>query len=76
LHNARSDDQFLELGMLLIVTGFFVGIFLLSLTIILGRESAIACSLPMSLISGAVLAGLAFVMFVLIRRVKRFVTLR
>jgi hypothetical protein len=76
LHKARSDDQFLELGMLLIVTGFFVGIFLLSLTIVLGRESAIASSPPLSLTSGAALASLAFVMFVLIRRVKRFVTLR
>jgi hypothetical protein len=71
---ARSgEDQFLELGLLLIVTGFFVGIFFLSLTIALGRESSIASSLPESLVTGAALSALLFVMFVLIRRVKRFV---
>lgn len=76
MERVRSDDEFLELGLLLIVTGFFVGIFLLSLTIVLGRESAIASSIPMSLTSGAALASLLFVMFVLIRRAIRFVTLR
>ena len=76
MEKARSDNEFLELGLLLIVTGFFVGIFLLSLTIVLSRESAITSSLPMSLTAGAALSGLLFVTFVLIRRVKRFVTLR
>jgi hypothetical protein len=76
MEKARSDDGFLELGLLLIVTGFFVGIFLLSLTIVLGRETTIASSLPIGLASGAALSGLVFVTFVLVRRVKRFVTLR
>jgi len=76
VEKARSDDQFLELGLLLVVTGLFVGIFLLSLTIALARESTIASSLPMSLASGAALSGLLLVVVVLVLRVIRFVTLR
>lgn len=76
MEKARSDDQFLELGLLLVVTGLFVGIFLLSLTIALARESTIASSLPMSLASGAALSGLLLVVVVLVLRVIRFVTLR
>jgi nitrate reductase gamma subunit len=68
----RGDD-FLEFGLLLAVTGLFVGVFLLSLTIVLARVSTTAASPPSTIVGVAALACLLAVVLVLLRRVRRLV---
>jgi nitrate reductase gamma subunit len=69
---ARGDDL-LEFGLLLIVTGLFVGVFLLSLTIVLARESTRAASPSLTIVGVATLTCLLAVVLILLRRVRRLV---
>ena len=42
----EADYVYLELALLLMVTGLFGGVFIISLVIVLGRESTIAFNSP------------------------------
>ena len=71
-----NEDVFLELGLLLIVTGLMVGVLILSLAIVFARESTIVSSSPLMLASAAAVSGLLAVVFVLLRRLKSFIVHR
>jgi hypothetical protein len=71
LEQRNREAEFLELGLLLIVTGLMVGVFMLSLAFVLARESTLVSSSSLALVIAAALSGLFAVVFVLIRRVKR-----
>jgi len=72
----RRDDEFLELGLLLIVTGFMVGILILSLVIVLMRGARVESPPSLALASAGALFALLVVVFFLVRRVLRFVARR
>jgi len=76
LEGPKREDVFLELGLLLIVTGLMVGVLFLSLVIVLARGSTIMSSSPQVLVSTAALSCLLAVVLVLVRRLKRLVASR
>jgi len=67
----KPGDLLLELGLLLIVTGMLVGVFLMALALTLGSESYIASSSLVEVCSAAALSGLFALVFILLRRAKR-----
>jgi hypothetical protein len=66
-----SGEKFLEIGLLLIVTGLFVGVLLLALDLVLARESKVVSSVFASVVSLLALAVVLAVVFFLVRRAKR-----
>jgi hypothetical protein len=71
-----NQDVFLELGLLLMVTGLMVGVLILSLAIVFARESTIVSSSPLTLATAAAVSSLLAVVFILVRRLKRFISRR
>lgn len=67
----EADNLYLELALLLMVTGLFGGVLIISLAIVLGRESTIASSMSLALATGAAIICLLAVVLVLIRRLWR-----
>jgi hypothetical protein len=76
LEGPKRGDVFLELGLLLIVTGLMVGVLALSLVIVLARGSTIVSSSPQVFVSAAALSCLLAVVLVLVRRLKRLIASR
>ena len=72
----RRESDFLELGLLFIVTGLTVVLVIASLIVVLTNESTIMSSEPLIFVSAAALSGLMALVFLFIRRVKRFITYR
>lgn len=68
-----QGDILLELGLLLMVTGLFVGVLVLSVVIVLSREAAITSSLSLMLASSGAVFALLALLLVLLRRLVRFI---
>jgi len=66
-----SGERFLEIGLLLIVTGMFVGVLLLGLDLVLARESSAAPPALVTMVSVLALSAVLGVVLLLVRRVKR-----
>ena len=70
----KSDEAFLELGLLLIVTGLWVGVFVASLLVVYAKASVISSSWLLILVSAGAVSVLLAVMSVLVLRLKRIVS--
>lgn len=71
MEQPKPDALFLEIGLLLIVTGMMVGVLLLGLDLVLARESRVASSSLLALVSVLALSVVFGTVFFLVRRVKR-----
>ena len=69
-------DELLELGLLLVVTGLFVAVMITGLVLVYARESTVASSQPLAVVSSAALSGIAVIVLILFRRVMRFMASR
>ena len=73
MEQKTQGDILLELGLLLMVTGLFVGVFVLSLVIVLSREAVITSSLSLMVATFGAVATLLAVVLVLLRRLVKFI---
>lgn len=70
MEQPKPDGLFLEIGLLLIVTGMMVGVLLIGLDLVLARESKMASSSVLALVSALALSLVFGTVFFLVRRVK------
>jgi hypothetical protein len=70
------DEVFLELGLLLIVTGLWAGVVVASVLVVYAKDSLIMSSWPLALVSAGALSVVLAVASVLILRLKRVLSLR
>lgn len=68
---SAAGDELLELGLLLVVTGLFVGVMITGLVLVYARESTVASSQPLAVVTSAALSGIAVIVLTLFRRVIR-----
>ncbi len=72
----REEDEVLEFGLLVIVTGLTVVLLATLVIVMLSNERAIASSAFLTVFCIVVLVGMAAVVFVLARRLMRFIAYR